>query len=313
MAVFDQLNEPAFGEHAVGQVQPGELVLVRLAGHRQALDQPVVERSVVLELHGADGVGDAFDGIGLAMGEVIGRIDAPGIAGARVRGVDDAVEHRVAQVDVARGHVDLCPERPRPLRKLTGPHAQEEIQVLLDGPRAIGAVPAGLGQAAAVFADFLRAEVIHVGLALFDQMFGPSIELLEVVRGEVKVLAPIEAQPGDVCLYGIDVFLFFLGGVGVVETQGAVAAELAGHTEIEADRLGMPDVEVAVGLRREAGHHLGGAAGRQVAGNDVTDEVTHAGCGGIVCGGLVVIHLLWGFPMTIPKGEKTAAFQQATG
>jgi hypothetical protein len=38
--------------------------------------------------------------------EVVGRIDAPGLAGARVGGVQDAVEDGIAQVHVARGHVD---------------------------------------------------------------------------------------------------------------------------------------------------------------------------------------------------------------
>ena len=42
-------------------------------------------------------------------------------------------------------------------------------------------------------------------------------------------------------------------------------AELRRHAEVQADRLGVADVEVAVGLRREAGHHLIDAPRRQIA------------------------------------------------
>ena len=88
-------------QHRVGQIEPRELVLMRPRRHRQVVEEPVVERPVVLELERADRVGDALDGVRLAVGEIVARIDAPGVAGARMLGVQDAVEHRVAQVDVA--------------------------------------------------------------------------------------------------------------------------------------------------------------------------------------------------------------------
>jgi hypothetical protein len=53
-------------------------------------------------------------------------------------------------------------------------------------------------------------------------------------------------------LDGLDVLLLFLGGVGVVVAQVALAAEFLGDAEVEADGLGVADVEVAVGLGREA-------------------------------------------------------------
>ena len=67
------------------------------------------------------------------------------------------------------------------------------------------------------------------------------------------MLAPIEAEPAHVALDGVDIFLLLLGRVGVVEAQVAVAAELLGDAEIEADRLGVADMEIAVRLRRKAG------------------------------------------------------------
>ena len=87
------------------------------------------------------------------------------------------------------------------------------------------------------------------------------------------VAAPVEAEPAHVALDGVDIFLLLLGRVGVVEAQVAVAAELLRHAEIEADRLGMADMEVAVRLRREAGDDLPEPAGVAVGGDDVADEI----------------------------------------
>ena len=111
MAALDQLDEAALRQHRIGQVEPGELILPGPVGDRQLVDQPVIQRAMILEFEGAEGMGDALDGIRLAMGEIIGRIDMPVGSGARMGGVKDAIDHRVAQVHVARGHVDLDPQR----------------------------------------------------------------------------------------------------------------------------------------------------------------------------------------------------------
>ena len=110
--------------HGVGQVQPGELDLLRVVD-AELLEEPVVERAVVFELQRADGVGDALDGVGLAVGVVVHRVDAPLVAGAVMVGVEDAVHHRVAQVEVGRGHVDLGAQRAGAVGELAGPHASK--------------------------------------------------------------------------------------------------------------------------------------------------------------------------------------------
>ena len=112
------------------QVQPGKLDLRRMEVHVHVVEHPVVELAVVLELERAQGVRDAFQGVGEAVGEVVHRVDAPRVAGAVVRGVPDAVEHRIAHDDVGGGHVDPRPQHVRSVRELPGPHAPEEIQVL---------------------------------------------------------------------------------------------------------------------------------------------------------------------------------------
>jgi hypothetical protein len=87
------------------------------------------------------------------------------------------------------------------------------------------------------------------------------------------VLAPVEAQPTDILHDGLDVFPLFLDRVRVVEAQIAVAAEGERDAEVQADRLGMADVQVAVGLRREPRDHGLVTARLQVRAHDVADEV----------------------------------------
>ena len=55
-----------------------------------------------------------------------------------------------------------------------------------------------------------------------------------------------------VFLDGIDVFNLFLAWIGVVKTQIALAAEFRGKTKIEAYRLGMADMQIAVRFRWKA-------------------------------------------------------------
>ena len=195
---------------------------------------------------------DALDRVGLPVGKVVHRVDAPLVAGAVVVGVEDAVHHRVAQVDVGRGHVDLGAQRARALGELARAHALEQVQVLLHRAVAVGAVLARLGQRAAVLAHLLRAQVVDIGLALLDQLARPTGRAARSSPRRRTRGPPVVAQPVDILLDRVDVLGIFLDRVGVVKAQVALAAKVLGHAEIDADRLGMADVQVAVGLGRKA-------------------------------------------------------------
>ncbi|MPN16036.1 hypothetical protein SDC9_163374 [bioreactor metagenome] len=58
---------------------------------------------MILKLQRAQGMGDALDGVLNGMGEVVHGVNAPGFPGAVVPDAVDAVNHRVAHVEVARG------------------------------------------------------------------------------------------------------------------------------------------------------------------------------------------------------------------
>jgi hypothetical protein len=76
---------------------------------------------MVLELQRAQRMRDALERIGDRVRVVVGGVQAPLAAGLMMdHAMADAVEHRIAQVDVRRGHVDLRPQRARAVRELTG-------------------------------------------------------------------------------------------------------------------------------------------------------------------------------------------------
>src|SRR5262245_41715967 len=128
-------------------------------------------------------------------------------------------------------------------------------------------------QGAAIDPHLVLALIIDVSLAGFNQMLGPIVKLLKVVGGMVEMLAPIETEPAHITLDRVDVFLFLLGRVGVVETQMAATAELFGDAKVETDRFGVTDMQIAVGLGRKAGHHRALPARILVGPDDVANEI----------------------------------------
>ena len=243
-----------------------------------------------------------------------------------VLGVPDAVEHRVAQPDVGRSHVDLRTKRARAVGEHAHLHAMEEVEVLRDRAFAVGALLAGPVRRPPVTLDLIRLEVADVGLALADEHDGAGVKLVEVVAGveglerapgwriavfgkrgpanhrrEVEVglavdrlrlrclaleleaeavIGPAADQPAHVRDDGRDVLDVLLDRVGVVEPQVALAAVFAGDPEVEADRLGVADVQIAVGLRREARDDPRIAMLRDMLRDDVADEIAGRGSRG---------------------------------
>ena len=253
----DEREQLAFAHDRVVEVEPGELDLLRMVDGRidalvERVDEPVVERAVVLELQRADRVRDALDRVLQPVGPVVRGVDAPFVAGAVVCGVQDAIHDRVAQVEVGRGHVDLGPQRARAVGKLAFAHAVEQVEVFRGIAIAVRAVPAVRGERAAVLADLVRRQVADVRFAALDQRDRPLVQLLEIVAGEQQPVFVIGSEPADVLDDRIDVFLLFLDRVRVIEAQVELPAVLLGQPVVEQDALGVSDVQIPVGLGRKA-------------------------------------------------------------
>jgi hypothetical protein len=176
-----------------------------------------------------------------------------------VLGEADPVQRRVAHRHVGRGHVDARAQHMAALGVQPVAHATQQRQALGRRPIAVRRVAARLGQGAAARAHLFGALRIDVGMAMLDEVLGHRVELLEVVARVVEVafavmvLPPGKAQPLHGVEDGIDVLLVFLDRVGVVEAHVAAAAVVLRQAEVQADRLGMANMQVAVGLGRETG------------------------------------------------------------
>src|SRR5579872_1652897 len=65
----------------------------------------------------------------------------------------------------------------------------------------------------------------------------------------------MEAEPLHIFHNRIDILDVFFFGIRVVEAQVGVSAKLVRVAKIDADGLGVADVQVSIRLRREAGLH----------------------------------------------------------
>ena len=145
----------------VGEVEAGKFVLVRGRGGQQAafdqaVQQPVVKRALVFKLQRADAVGDLLQRVLNRVGKGVHRVDAPFVAGVVVGGAADAVDGRVAQVDVGAGHVDFGAQHHGAVGMLAVAHFAKAGQVLGRRAAAERAVDAGLAEVAPVDAHFAR-------------------------------------------------------------------------------------------------------------------------------------------------------------
>ena len=137
-------------------------------------------------------MGDALNGVFNRMREGVQRIDAPSIARAVVRNMADAVNHRVAQVEVGALHVDFRPQHMRALGKFARLHAQEQIHVFFRAAAAERTILAGLGQRATAGADFVCRLRVHIGFTGANQRAGAFKHFFKVIRGIADFARPLK-------------------------------------------------------------------------------------------------------------------------
>ena len=189
-------------------------------------------------------------------------------------GVLDAVDGRVTHVHVGAGQIDLGTQGLFALLELTGTHPAEQVKILFRGavaPRRGTGRLAGIGTA--VLAHFVAGQVVHVGLALHDELFGILVALVKVVAAVEDAAVGVGTQPVQILDDAVHVLLTLAGRVGVVQTQVELTAVLVCNGPVDVDGLGTADVQVAVGLGREAGMDLADLALGQISVDDVGQKV----------------------------------------
>ena len=262
--LLHQFAQVALAHDGVGHVQAGKLALLREFLAEQVPDDPIVQRAVVLKLQAAQAEGDALDGVLDGMGEVVHRVDAPLVALAVMGHMLDAVDGRVAHVHVRAGQVDLGAQGLFAVGKLTGAHAAEQVKVFLGRAVTVRAGTAGFaGVVAAVLLHLLAGQVVHVGLALADELLGIFIAALKIIAAVVDAAVGVGTQPVQVLQDALHVLVTLAGGVGIVKAQVEQTAVMLGDGVVDENCLGRTNVQVAVRFRRETGmHHVDLALGQ---------------------------------------------------
>ena len=194
--------------------------------------------------------------IAQAVGEIIHRVDAPGVSGSVVGNLADPVEGRVTHMDVGRRHIDLCPKHMASIFEFPITHTLEKVQILFNGSIPEGTVASRFGQGASIFPNLLCAQAVDISLSPADENTGEFIELLEIIGCVGQPVSPVKPKPTDILQNRLGIGRILLDRVGVIKTHEAMAAIVPWHSKIEENRLGMPDVEKPVRLRRKTGHHL---------------------------------------------------------
>ena len=256
IVLLHKLAQLALGHDGIVDAKARKLDLARLmVRNGNIVHDPVVERAVLLILQRAQRVRDALQRVLNGVGKIVHRENAPLRALTVMVDIADTVEHRVAHIEIAGGKVDLGAQRAAALGELAVFHALKEVEVFLDAPVTIRR-NGGLADIAAVLLKLLGRQVTDISKTFFDQLHRILVVFFKIITAVIEAVAPVEAEPVDILLDGVDVFGILLGGVRVVHAQIADTAELFSRTEVDDQRLAMTDVKIAVGLRRKTGMHL---------------------------------------------------------
>ena len=164
--------------------------------------------------------------------------------------VQHTVDERVAEQHIGMSHVDLGTQYQGSGLALTAVHVFEQTEVLFHRTVTVRTVRAGGGGGSLLLGNHFCTLLIHVSPSLLDEPYGKVPELLEIVAGIIHI-RPLEPHPLDVTLNTLNILGVLLLGIGIVETQITDTAVLLGNAEVEGNSLGMTDVQITVGLRRE--------------------------------------------------------------
>ena len=165
------------------------------------------------------------------------------------------VDHRIPHIDVGRGHIDLGPQHLLAVLVHAVLHILKQHKVLLHTAVTVGALLPRFRQCPTVFTDLLCGQVTDKCLALLDQLYRRLVHLVKIIGSKEQTILPVCSQPLDILLDGLHEFHLLLGGVRIVETHIKLAAVFLGQAVIQQYRLGMSDMQISVGFRRETCPH----------------------------------------------------------
>ena len=210
---------------------------------------------MVLELERAERMRDPFERIGQRVRVVVHRVDAPGVC--RCGGGSRAGSGRASDRACSSS---ATPCRSSPAARARRPGTRR---------RACGRTGRGSRRSADRGYGLFRPGSVRVprwarissavrlstyALSRSIRLDGERVQLLEVVRREQQRV-PREAEPATSSLIASTYSTSSLVGFVSSKRRLQVPPRSSGHAEVQADRLRMADVQVAVGLGRKPRRH----------------------------------------------------------
>ena len=178
----------------------------------------------------------------------------------------------------------------RAVRKLTRFHPREEIEVLGHGTitkRAIFTDPT-------IFIGLFGRHIAHVGLAFLHELHGELVKVRENNRMQKMVPGP-DLRLADSCFsprffsaqpsisqwisammestYSVSSFSGLVSSIRTLQTP----ANSCAMPKVQADRLGVADVKIAIRLRRKAGMDIRVLSAAHIFCDDVANEIGRRG------------------------------------
>ena len=271
----NQFAQDPFAHHRVAEVKPGEFILMRAMRDADVIQEPIVQRAVILELQRAHRVRDPFDRVFVSMCEIVHRVDAPLVFRAIVGFFQDPIHNRVSHIHIRMRHIDFGSQHTAFLFLLSRAHSFEEAEILLDRSVSKWRVLTRFGQRAARETYLFRGLVVHIGFPRANQFERPLIKLIEIVGG-IAQLVPLAAQPTNIFYDGAHELLFLFLGIRIVKPQVEPAPEGLREPVIQSHRFRVTDMQIAVRLGRKPGHHLLNTPGLQIVVYDLLYKI-HTG------------------------------------
>src|SRR5262249_46499437 len=107
-----------------------------------------------------------------------------------------------------------------------------------------------------------------------NQLQRPLIQLPEIIRSIEQPVFPVVAEPPDRVHDGIDILLFFLLRIRIVEAQVRLATELRGQPKVQPNGFCVTNMQIPVGLRWKSLMDSPVVLVRlQILDNNVADEI----------------------------------------
>lgn len=163
--------------------------------------------------------------------------------------VNDGIPH----MEVGRSEVDFGTQHIFAFFEFAVLHPFKQIQIFFDRAGTPRAGLAGFGGSPAIFAHLIGRQIAGVRFPFLNQFDSEIVQLIEIIGGIKFTIFPVEAEPAHVFLDRVDVLYVLFLRIRVIKPQIALPAGIfIGDPEVEANRLGMTDVQIPVGLGRES-------------------------------------------------------------